>query len=411
MNINTDIMISRLNGKEPDNFTTRLDFQRDRDRIIHSRAFRRLMHKTQIFHSNKGDHYRNRLTHTLEVSQIARSIGKLLKLDGDLIEAISLGHDLGHTPFGHVGERTLHSILNDGLDGIEPIGFGFKHNFQSLRVVDTLEQKNDNYKGLNLTLAVREGIFKHTGKQLKGSLVNYDVEDLNTRQLRTDLNNSFTLEGQVVAIADEIAQITHDIEDGIRGGIIAFKELFECELIQSYSEKVGKTKDDFKTNNEKNALIKDCIGYLIQDVQLESQKRIDSYKSRYNEPCFTDIEDVYTEKCISFSSAMVHQVEKMAKDKIQWIICSEEISQADSKAEYVIKQIFKAYYHHPKELPDYILARYKGVPVDNLDRRSLNDDELKSDPFFKRCICDHIAGMTDQFATREYKKLYDPDYY
>ena len=108
---------------------------------------------------------------------------------------------------------------------------------------------------------------------------------------------------------------------------------------------------------------------------------------------------------------MAHQVEKMAKDKIQWIICSEEISQADSKAEYVIKQIFKAYYHHPKELPDYILARYKGVPVDNLDRRSLNDDELKSDPFFKRCICDHIAGMTDQFATREYKKLYDPDYY
>lgn len=411
MNINTDIRMSRLNGKEPDNFTSRLDFQRDRDRIIHSRAFRRLMHKTQIFHSNKGDHYRNRLTHTLEVSQIARSIGKLLELDEDLIEAISLGHDLGHTPFGHVGERTLHSILNDGLDDIDPIGFGFKHNFQSLRVVDTLEQKNDNYKGLNLTLAVREGIFKHTGKKLKDSLVKYDVEDLNTRQLRTDLNNSFTLEGQVVAIADEIAQITHDIEDGIRGGIIAFKELFECELIQSYSEKVGKTKDDFKTNNEKNALIKDCIGYLIQDVQLESQKHIDSYKSRYNKPCFTDIEDVYTEKCISFSSAMAHQVEKMAKDKIQWIICSEEISQADSKAEYVIKQIFKAYYHHPKELPDYILARYKGVPVDNLDRRSLNDDELKSDPFFKRCICDHIAGMTDQFATREYKKLYDPDYY
>lgn len=144
-------------------------FQRDRDRIMHSRAFRRMMHKTQIFNANMGDHYRNRLTHTLEVSQIARSIGKALCLNDELIEAIALGHDLGHTPFGHIGERTLHEILMNGAVSKETqISQGFKHNLQSLRVVDELESRCSSYAGLNLTLAVREGILKHTSTKKSG---------------------------------------------------------------------------------------------------------------------------------------------------------------------------------------------------------------------------------------------------
>lgn len=165
-------------------------FQHDRDRIIHSRAFRRLMHKTQIFNANKGDHFRNRLTHTLEVSQIARSIGKRLNLHDELIEAIALGHDLGHTPFGHVGERTLNEILKDGIkDSFDGVGENFKHNFQSLRVVDSLETRYGEHKGLNLTLATREGMLKHT----KTKEINYglaiDLENIDVEK------PSFTLEG------------------------------------------------------------------------------------------------------------------------------------------------------------------------------------------------------------------------
>ena len=214
----------------------RSPFQHDRDRIIHSRAFRRLMHKTQIFNANKGDHYRNRLTHTLEVMQIGRSIGRLLKLNEDLIEAIALGHDLGHTPFGHVGERTLNQILYYGINDMEGIGEDFKHNFQSLRVVDSIENRCDDYSGVNLTLAVREGIIKHTGLKSKVSnqAVYYHNDDLDTENLRLDLPHSFTLEGQVVAISDEIAQVTHDIEDGIRGKIIDFDKFKETDLVKKY---------------------------------------------------------------------------------------------------------------------------------------------------------------------------------
>lgn len=210
----------------------RTNFVHDRDRIIHSKAFRRLMHKTQIFNANKGDHFRNRLTHTLEVAQIARSIGRRMNLNEDLIEAIALGHDLGHTPFGHIGERKLGELMHEGLKGVfDGSQFSFKHNFQSVRVVEYIENKCDEFPGINLTLAVREGMIKHTKLQTKDSNgVKYDVEyeksALNTNGFRMDLPHSITLEGQVVAIADEIAQLTHDIEDGIRGNIISFEELF-----------------------------------------------------------------------------------------------------------------------------------------------------------------------------------------
>lgn len=407
-----NILHNRMNGSDSDPFTQRDEFQRDRDRIIHSKAFRRLMHKTQIFNANKGDHYRNRLTHTLEVMQIGRSIGRELNLNEDLIEAISLGHDLGHTPFGHIGERTLNEILSKGIDGnIDPINEGFKHNYQSVRLVDSIENRSDNYTGLNLTLAVREGILKHTKLTMGGREIKYEEAALDLRSLRMDLDNSFTLEGQVVAIADEIAQITHDVEDGIRGKIIKFRDLIDCELMKSYLQSVGYPPCENLSYEQKSHLIKDCIGFLIKDVVETSLIKIKEYHEKKGVPKFTSLKDVYEEQCISFSENINIQAGALAESKKSWIICSSEISQSDAKAEYMIKQIFKAYYKHPKQLPDYILARYQKVPYNELERISLDDKALQEDPFFVRLICDHIAGMTDQFAAREYMRLYQPEFY
>ena len=227
----------------------RTNFVHDRDRIIHSKAFRRLMHKTQIFNANKGDHFRNRLTHTLEVAQIARSIGRRMNLNEDLIEAIALGHDLGHTPFGHIGERKLGELMHEGLKGVfDGSQFSFKHNFQSVRVVEYIENKCDEFPGINLTLAVREGMIKHTKLQ---------------------------------------------------------------------------TKDIF-------------------DVAKASESKLEAYEKKHGIPSFDSELSVYEENCIGFSEKVKLQADDLAKKRDNWIIFSKEISQADSKAEYFITQIFKA---------------------------------------------------------------------
>lgn len=405
-------LTSRLHDEVEEKIAKRQPFQRDRDRIIHSRAFRRMMHKTQIFNANKGDHYRNRLTHTLEVMQIARSIGRHLGLNEDLIEAIALGHDLGHTPFGHIGERTLCEIMYDGLGEMNGIQEDFKHNFQTLRVVDSIERRCDEYLGMNLTMAVREGMIKHTKLVVKNDQgehkVYYHPDELNVSGLRLDLPFSYTLEGQVVAIADEVAQITHDIEDGIRGGIINQDKFEACKLVKKYE--TDQLIEKPSTNIQKQLLIKGLIGYLISDICVASKKRIRNYLSKNEEPCFVDENDVFVELCIGFSDEIKPLAKELADNRDKWILCSKEISQADHKAEYMIKQMYKAYYKHPLELPDYILARYYNLRLEELDRSMIDEEKLKLDRKFKRFVCDHIAGMTDQFAAREYKELYQPDY-
>lgn len=401
----------------------RTNFVHDRDRIIHSKAFRRLMHKTQIFNANKGDHFRNRLTHTLEVAQIARSIGRRMNLNEDLIEAIALGHDLGHTPFGHIGERKLGELMHEGLKGVfDGSQFSFKHNFQSVRVVEYIENKCDDFPGINLTLAVREGMIKHTKLQTKDSNgVKYDVEyeksALNTTSFRMDLPLSITLEGQVVAIADEIAQLTHDIEDGIRGNIISFDNFASCELVKNYLN-TAQHSNDINPNcaplsyNQRSQIIKGLVGYLISDVAKASESKLEAYEKKHGIPSFDSELSVYEENCVGFSEKVKLQADDLAKKRDNWIIFSKEISQADSKAEYFITQIFKAYYKHPKELPDYILARYYGEKdADGFDRTIISVEELQRDPKFIRFICDHIAGMSDQFAAREYMNLYIPNYH
>lgn len=394
-------------------------FQRDRDRILHSRAFRRLMHKTQIFNANKGDHYRNRLTHTLEVSQIARSIGKVLHLNDELIEAIALGHDLGHTPFGHIGERTLNDILSGKtsdtyLKNLPETSRGFKHNFQSLRMVDELETRCPDYKGINLAFAVREGILKHTGLQKNGSLVAYPENDYSHMNL--ELPFSFTYEGQVVAIADEIAQATHDLEDAVRSKIVSFDEVAHNILVRQIIEKrVIRIPNDTSKGlspsyDVRTLIIKNMVGYFIEDVCFTSQKKISDYENKYH-PDFSSKNNCIKEKCISLSDD-IEQARKEMYDEVikNNILSSEEISISDSKSEYIISHLFKAYHAHPKQLPDYVLKRYYDQKDREFVRTNINDVELKEDPIFLRAICDHIAGMTDQFAAREYNRLYLPEY-
>ena len=295
---NSAFLNSRRHGFDDEHgIYTRDEFQRDRDRIMHSRAFRRMMHKTQIFNANIGDHYRNRLTHTLEVSQIARSIGKNLSLNDELIEAIALGHDVGHTPFGHIGERTLHNIIMHGeLNEIALIKQGFKHNFQSLRVLDELESRCNEYSGLNLTLAVREGILKHTSLKQDGVPVLYPGTNFDN----IDLNKpSFTLEGQVVALADEIAQCTHDLEDAVRSKIITPDAIANDPFIKEIVEKYKITYDPRSktpTYDTRSAVIKSMVGFFIEDACKTSQELVSHYVEKHS-PQYTSADDCINEKC------------------------------------------------------------------------------------------------------------------
>ena len=219
---------TRIHGEDEHSYRTAI--QRDRDRIIHSRAFRRLKHKQQVFLISEGDHYRTRLTHTLEVAQLARTMANALGLNEILVEAIALGHDLGHTPFGHVGEVVLNDILSgiDNLDGelLRKNRGGFKHNYQSLRVLDKIEKKYQ-FDGLNLTSFVREGILKHT-RLLREK---YSYPEFRYEGLNFEIDSATTLEGQVVAICDEIAQRTHDLEDGIRAALVEIEKIRKLKIV------------------------------------------------------------------------------------------------------------------------------------------------------------------------------------
>lgn len=407
--------IQTENAESSEDPLFRSAFEHDRDRIIHSRAFRRLMHKTQIFNSKTNDHIRNRLTHTMEVYQISRSLGKALSLNGELIEAISLGHDLGHTPFGHVGERALHNILMGHskrvrLEVESRACGGFKHNYQGVALLDQIEVGKPNCQGLNVTLAVREGILKHTGNKMrfgengdKKEEVSYPNLDLTS--IDVDMP-SFTLEGQVVAIADEIAQCTHDLEDAYRQRIIDKEDLKNIDMVKYATGKFGIELDSCQnTNDVRMNLLYHMINMLIRDVYTASTKRISENSTI---PRFIDKESCITEKLIAFSDQMQEMVNDLDSRKRDQILLSREVSIEDSKAEYIIEQIFKAYYEHPMQLPTYILERY--CSFYGKQRASLKKTELVKDPRFIRLICDHIGSMTDQFAEREYRRLYHPDF-
>lgn len=358
-------------------------FQRDRDRIIHSHAFRRLKHKRQVFLITYGDHFRTRLTHTLEVSQIARTMARALRLNEDLAEAVALGHDLGHTPFGHLGEVVLDDILQgrDTLDGAldqKNLG-GFKHNYQSLRVVDCLEQKYE-FSGLNLTAATREGILKHTRLKRK----HYHYPDIDLSLLHFDGDAAASVEGQIVAIADEVAQRTHDLEDGMRAGLVKIDGIRELEIVKIVERNLGLAKFlPVRQELYVLRLINGLIEFLVTDIIEETMRRL---KRAYEDQMLLEF---HTMEIAGFSSDMDGLQKALNKFIYDQIIFVPSVRASDSTATELLRGLYRAYVCHPSSRPpDYATHLSADADADH-----------------PRHLADFIAGMTDHYAIAEARRL------
>jgi dGTPase len=340
-------------------------YQRDRDRIIHSAAFRRLEYKTQVFVIHEGDYYRTRLTHTLEVSQIARTIAYALRLNVDLVEAIALAHDLGHTPFGHSGEEALDELMHQ-------FG-GFNHNLQGLRVVDLLEERYPEFPGLNLSWEVREGIVKHS------SAFDHSVciEELAPHE-------SATLETQVVDIADEIAYDNHDLDDGITSGLIKEPELNKIPLWKDIEKEVAQKYNNLTEEKKKYLIIRSLINAQVTDLIQETTDQLKNLNIKSAE----EIKKL-NKKVVLFSKEMLTLRMPLRKFLMDNLYKHYRVIRMSTKAKRFIKELFKVYVDKPEQ-----------IPPDK--RKRLNDDGAF------RVVCDYIAGMTDRFALDEYKKLFDP---
>ena len=353
----------------------RTEFQRDRDRILHSKAFRRLEYKTQVFLTQKSDHLRTRLTHSLEVAQLSRTIAFHLGLNNDLVEAIALGHDVGHTPFGHAGERKLIELLeNKGI-------FTFKHNSQSVRILDLLEKKYYNYDGLALTLPVREGILKHTKlpKEIPSCC----------KDLYIERPFSVTLEGQVVAIADEIAQISHDLDDYLRYNIIPHTEIMKHKIFNDiddfYSLQGWNFNQKLLENDEiKNieSIIRCLVDYLVTKLIEESEANLvakeKDLKAFELDNTYIDFSPTTKAICIDF------------KKYLEGIMFSDlRVKEMDKRGKNIVETLFSHYFDHPDYMPESTFDKYEICEG--------NDKIL--------VIADFISGMTDRFAIQKYNDI------
>lgn len=375
----------------------RTAIQRDRDRIIHSRAFRRLKHKQQVFLISEGDHYRTRITHTLEVSQLSRTMARALGLNEDLVEAISLGHDLGHTPFGHIGEVVLNQILsgNDTLDGLLPaknLG-GFKHNYQSLRVVDLIEKRYP-FDGLNLTACVREGILKHT-RLLRD---HYVYPDFLSDNINFDIDVATTLEGQVVAICDEIAQRTHDLEDGIRAGLVELEQVRSVPIVAMVESNFG-VADLFRQDRYgyRNKIIRGLINLLMDDVLQTTLTNINGFYRRNARLHFFD------EEIVRFSSRLDPLQQQLDEFIDQEIIFKGRGHDINHQNKNILRKLFRSLITDPSRLPAYIHKRIGFELSGEMSERSAQ--EIRQNQNAMRIIADHIASMTDRFALLELEKF------
>jgi dGTPase len=408
---------SHRRAVERDPSDIRLAFQRDRDRILHARAFRRLKHKTQVFVPHVGDHPRTRLTHTLEVGQLARTIARALGLNEDLAEAAALGHDLGHTAFGHTGETVLDEILRGDnrevpLPEIVSAEVGrFKHNYQSLRVVDLFERRYE-LPGLNLTDQVREAILKHTTWKVDYPFPVPDREGL-------FLDKPCHLEGQAVAVADEIAQQTHDLEDGLRAGSVGLEKVEELVVARRVIEEIGSERY-FKERNwiRQNTLVRGLIRLFISDVVEASAARISRFLERHDitdHKGFTSFAREVSQTTVWPGSEVEELFVELKSFIYSNIINQGPVSRQDWRARKVVTALFGAYWSAPAILPDYLLKR----AAEELDLPYLRDLPLKriattvaeryhSTPGFARLIVDHLAGMSDRFALEEFRALHLP---
>ncbi|HUW33107.1 MAG TPA: deoxyguanosinetriphosphate triphosphohydrolase [Planctomycetota bacterium] len=339
-------------------------YQRDRDRIIHSRAFRRLEYKTQVFVNHEGDHYRTRLTHTLEVSQISRTIARVLRLNEDLVEAIALAHDLGHTPFGHSGEDALGDLMKDHG--------GFEHNSHGLRVVDKLEKRYPHHDGLNLTYEIRESFAKHTTRHDKPDCQGFNPDERPP------------LESQVIEAADEIAYNNHDLEDGLTAGIITLEDLDEVELWAEPFRLVGKRLADAP----RKILVYQTIATLIN---LEATDLMETSFAMLRDNRIGSVADVraFPGRLISFSESMRLRKSELEDFLFARVYRHYRVARMAGKAHRFIIDLFRAYTDDPQQLPPehQEWSRQEGV---------------------HRAVCDYIAGMTDRHAQDEYKRLFYP---
>ncbi|NCW84671.1 MAG: deoxyguanosinetriphosphate triphosphohydrolase [Oxalobacteraceae bacterium] len=348
---------------------TRTEFQRDRDRIIHCTAFRRLEYKTQVFVNHEGDLFRTRLTHSIEVAQIARSLARNLQLNEDLVEAISLAHDLGHTPFGHAGQDALNACMKD-------YG-GFEHNLQSLRVVDTLEQRYGAFDGLNLSFETREGILKHC------SLPNAQL--LGEVGLRFIEKKQPSLEAQLTNLADEIAYNNHDIDDGLRSGLLSLDQLQDVGLFARFYAEVQKEFVGIAGRRAINETVRRMINALVVDL-------IETSKSNIQRAGVNTITDVRNAPpLIGFSETMKLEAQTLKRFLRKNLYQHYQVSRMTSKARRIVTDLFDIFLSGPQLLPpDYHVAG--GDPAAQARR-----------------VADYIAGMTDRYAMREYRKLFAVD--
>lgn len=348
-------------------------FQRDKDRIIHANAFRRLEYKTQVFVNHEGDHYRNRLTHSIEVASIARSLASALNLSQDLAETIALAHDIGHPPFGHAGEDALN-------DCMQPYG-GFCHNAQAIKILTSLEQRYGAYDGLNLTWEVLEGTAKHNGpikKDIPEYLVEYD------KKHNLDLDCYSSAEAQLSALADDIAYHGHDIEDAVRAGLISMSDLRELEFISEYLDIVYAEYPKLHTNRAVYELIRHLNHYFVDDL-LETTR---------NNIAGNNIETI---KDIRSADFPIVQFSKEAESRFMVIkqylfdnvYMHEKVKMMTFKARRVVKELFKQYMEYPESMP----PEWSRMAKDQ-------DDTAKA-----RIISDYIAGMTDRYALKEFQTL------
>jgi len=390
----------------------RTEFQRDRDRIIHSRAFRRLKHKTQVFIPFEGDHYRTRLTHTLEVTQVARTMARALGLNEDLTEACALGHDLGHTPFGHSGEKVLNRILSGGEPALplEPkvaAGAGaFKHNYQSVRVVDVLEKRYE-HPGLNLTNETREGILKHTTWKRDFNFPDLDAEGLN-------LSSGCHLEGQAVGWADEFAQQAHDLEDGL--SLVSLEKVLTLPIAKTVVDALGEGFSKASDPAVKRAmLIRGLIHLLVTDLITASRVTLERWlrDRKIATPAdFATHRRKLPGSLVAPSKTGERFYRELKEFIYQHIIHSHPVSQHDGRAQLVLTTLFSAYYRNPRLLPDSVLQRYRDlagvvflrdIPLQRIEAEIAANYHRR--PLFLRSIADHVAGMTDSYALAEYDTM------
>lgn len=356
---------------------TRTDYQRDRDRIVHSTAFRRLVYKTQVFLNHEGDLFRTRLTHSLEVAQLGRSIARSLQINEDLVEAIALAHDLGHTPFGHAGQDALNDCM--AAHG------GFEHNLQSLRVVDRLEVRYPAYDGLNLSFETREGILKHCSRVHAERLEAREPGGVAHRFLA---RQQPSLEAQLCNLADEIAYNAHDIDDGVRSGLLGMAQLREVGLFDRHREEAEREYPQLADAASQRRLLQEAIRRMLNSQVYDV---IDATRAALQEAAPRSVDDVRAlPRLVGFGAAMKAQSQELKRFLFANLYRHPQVMQTTGQAKAVVHDLFAMYLERP------------GAMKPRFAERALQADTLRARA---RAVADFIAGMTDRYASREHARL------